>query len=906
MSRLPRGPATAGTIRPPASGLTLPRGLGSKDFLNDVPEMPALTQRIQPGSRRATLTAATFSPPSEGSAAIARSSGFAVAPGSGFGRAASPSPGQPKDMHSTLARARARSPSHSFATLQPSSQRPRSGAAQLPVAPPAIDNTCLAAPRPPSAAGLRCGDPVFIPSQELRGTLRFLGPIDGKQGTWAGIELDEVGKGKNDGSVAGKSYFACPPNTGIFAAPSKVEPYVVDRRALAAEAESSSVSLTSSTHHAPETDKPVYPVARPGSTGRIGHSTHTPGGPQRPQGKLPGRSRLASDAQSPASTGQPVSSTPASLAHTRRKTMSRIVPLEQAVGQPRPRPPPPSTVSRGANRARPISTAESVVSNRTTSPQLSRPSSRSVASSLGDLAATVASPSRPPTLVRPQHALGGAAAPDALTAAGTTIKRRPVATTISARPLDGAGRDVPKPKVASTADPVERLRLRIDMLEAENRVLRLKGEQDKAHLAASHMLARDLVTVNGTASPQARGGVDGTHRASSLSTGFPATASEAMNPNGINRQLGEARDLLERERQESKSQIALLEAQIGELRLQGDGKDSDADLACAVAEVAPNTEESGARIAELEAKLDMASQVHAKELLVAKEAQSELALELEARAAANKALVADLEARAGEAASLGLRLKQADAERLRASQMFKELVAEHEQKADDSTEKTELVSKLGNQVEKLRREFVESEEQRLGLASNLEAAQNQLSTSEARLADTMASAAQLEERIADYDAKCALANLYHSHMCQAVALAQQHVTRASGAVADDGQPEACSEEAASELYSKLRAAVMLLADTALSGTRVRPDSSAGRDNADSHVGAGYEQELQARIEELEDINGKLVKEHEQFALQQTLVNDYLEKLESECNRLVEDIEQLTSENQKLSEDLRMA
>ncbi|KAJ2616040.1 hypothetical protein GGF44_005921, partial [Coemansia sp. RSA 1694] len=380
----------------------------------------------------------------------------------------------------------------------------------------------------------------------------------------------------------------------------------------------------------------------------------------------------------------------------------------------------------------------------------------------------------------------------------------------------------------------------------------------------------------------------------------------AMNPNGINRQLGEARDLLERERQESKSQIALLEAQIGELRLQGDGKDSDADLACAVAEVAPNTEESGARIAELEAKLDMASQVHAKELLVAKEAQSELALELEARAAANKALVADLEARAGEAASLGLRLKQADAERLRASQMFKELVAEHEQKADDSTEKTELVSKLGNQVEKLRREFVESEEQRLGLASNLEAAQNQLSTSEARLADTMASAAQLEERIADYDAKCALANLYHSHMCQAVALAQQHVTRASGAVADDGQPEACSEEAASELYSKLRAAVMLLADTALSGTRVRPDSSAGRDNADSHVGAGYEQELQARIEELEDINGKLVKEHEQFALQQTLVNDYLEKLESECNRLVEDIEQLTSENQKLSEDLRMA
>ncbi|KAJ2065637.1 hypothetical protein GGI17_000181 [Coemansia sp. S146] len=281
MSRLPRGPATAGTIRPPASGLTLPRGLGSKDFLNDVPEMPPLTQRVQPGSRRATLTAATFSPPIEGSATIARSSGFAATPGSGFGRAASPSPSSSRDLHSTvalrtpplptaaasskdmsatLARARARSPAHSFGTLQFTpghdvpkglalsrgghplprngdgvslTQRLGSGAAQLPTIPSTLGNTGLvgtigstlmAAPRPSSAAGLRCGDPVFIPLQNLRGTLRFLGPIDGKQGTWAGVELDEVGKGKNDGSVAGKSYFVCPPNTGIFAAPSKVEP----------------------------------------------------------------------------------------------------------------------------------------------------------------------------------------------------------------------------------------------------------------------------------------------------------------------------------------------------------------------------------------------------------------------------------------------------------------------------------------------------------------------------------------------------------------------------------------------------------------------------------------------------------------------------------------------------------
>ncbi|KAJ2814621.1 hypothetical protein FBU31_007227, partial [Coemansia sp. 'formosensis'] len=220
--------------------------------------------------------------------------------------------------------------------------------------------------RPSSAAGLRCGDPVFIPSQNIRGTLRFLGPIDGKQGTWAGIELDEVGKGKNDGSVAGKSYFVCPPNTGIFAAPSKVEP-CVEQQDLATDTGNRPVSSASSVKYAPEADKSALPVSRPGSTGRIGHATPVPGGHQRTQGKAPGRSRFASDAQSPASIGVSAINTPASSAPNRRKTMSRIAPLEQMSGQPRPRPPP--TVSRGANRARPTSTAESVASNRTTSPQ---------------------------------------------------------------------------------------------------------------------------------------------------------------------------------------------------------------------------------------------------------------------------------------------------------------------------------------------------------------------------------------------------------------------------------------------------------------------------------------------------------------------------------------------------------
>jgi dynactin complex subunit len=50
------------------------------------------------------------------------------------------------------------------------------------------------------------GDHVCIESLgNFEGRVRYIGPIEGKVGTFAGIELDAgfAGKGKNDGSVAG-------------------------------------------------------------------------------------------------------------------------------------------------------------------------------------------------------------------------------------------------------------------------------------------------------------------------------------------------------------------------------------------------------------------------------------------------------------------------------------------------------------------------------------------------------------------------------------------------------------------------------------------------------------------------------------------------------------------------------
>ncbi|EIW62820.1 uncharacterized protein TRAVEDRAFT_34134 [Trametes versicolor FP-101664 SS1] len=67
-------------------------------------------------------------------------------------------------------------------------------------------------------------DNVRIESLGFEGILRYLGEIEGKPGLWAGVELSGgfAGKGKNNGAVAGRQYFTCPPNCGVFVASTKL------------------------------------------------------------------------------------------------------------------------------------------------------------------------------------------------------------------------------------------------------------------------------------------------------------------------------------------------------------------------------------------------------------------------------------------------------------------------------------------------------------------------------------------------------------------------------------------------------------------------------------------------------------------------------------------------------------
>eukprot|EP01083_Nonionella_stella_P021895 60591_1 len=58
------------------------------------------------------------------------------------------------------------------------------------------------------------GDEVVL-VKEREGFIRYIGPLDGKKGTFYGIEVS-VGSGKHDGEHSGTKYFKCGKGKGMF------------------------------------------------------------------------------------------------------------------------------------------------------------------------------------------------------------------------------------------------------------------------------------------------------------------------------------------------------------------------------------------------------------------------------------------------------------------------------------------------------------------------------------------------------------------------------------------------------------------------------------------------------------------------------------------------------------------
>lgn len=51
------------------------------------------------------------------------------------------------------------------------------------------------------------GDRVLVARQ--RATVRYVGPVDGADGLWVGVEWDDPTRGRHDGAVADRRYFVC-------------------------------------------------------------------------------------------------------------------------------------------------------------------------------------------------------------------------------------------------------------------------------------------------------------------------------------------------------------------------------------------------------------------------------------------------------------------------------------------------------------------------------------------------------------------------------------------------------------------------------------------------------------------------------------------------------------------------
>ncbi|XP_045128447.1 dynactin subunit 1-like isoform X5 [Portunus trituberculatus] len=99
---------------------------------------------------------------------------------------------------------------------------------------------------------IRVGQRVEVIGKDTQGTVAFVGTTHFSQGKWIGVVLDER-KGKNNGSVQGKTYFQCDEGCGIFVRTSQL---IVVGGGDDLEEDGSNTPSASSAASTPATDKP--------------------------------------------------------------------------------------------------------------------------------------------------------------------------------------------------------------------------------------------------------------------------------------------------------------------------------------------------------------------------------------------------------------------------------------------------------------------------------------------------------------------------------------------------------------------------------------------------------------------------------------------------------------------------
>ena len=151
------------------------------------------------------------------------------------------------------------------------------------------------------------GDMVKLDGTGLTGVLRYMGPMHGREGHFAGLELtgSSYGHGKNDGTIDGWQYFATTPNNGVFGPVSKLIPLSTARptsatarplSALAGRSSRTDMSKADATPRRPRTSAVPVPSSVPRTA------------PRKSMGARTTRTALGSSAQAAPSPRRPLSS----------------------------------------------------------------------------------------------------------------------------------------------------------------------------------------------------------------------------------------------------------------------------------------------------------------------------------------------------------------------------------------------------------------------------------------------------------------------------------------------------------------------------------------------------------------------------------------------------------------------
>ncbi|RKP35122.1 hypothetical protein BJ085DRAFT_39276, partial [Dimargaris cristalligena] len=381
--------------------------------------------------------------------------------------------------------------------------------------PPASGRPHLSSERPTSPAVLSqkfaVEDPITVPSMGLSGTLKFIGPAKFKPGIWAGIQLDTDGAGKNDGTVGGVRYFDCPPNCGIFVLAQKLARFG-DTDSMALKSTDSTPGIGLVTPGPPTsgiqrptpgglllpTPSKLGPRLGKGTNGsainlrKYGRPTPNPNDRSLPSpgpvgaGLPPTRPNgLAPPSVSRSSSGRRMTIGPtANVRNARTSPVSRHDPQAMSTRARSPSAPQRTAglSTRGlangnlANSARSAALANtgSAPVRRTPLGPGSRPTVMSDSRLTGRWRDTLANPRKPPAKL----------AAEAGKSSGTATPRNPP-------PVDA--NQSPSLSPAIPVELFQRVKLKLEMLEAENKVLRLENKQGRAQLEARQLVEKDLI-----------------------------------------------------------------------------------------------------------------------------------------------------------------------------------------------------------------------------------------------------------------------------------------------------------------------------------------------------------------------------------------------------------------------------